>query len=208
KFSDQPSLKEKTSVQLLIDDNLLSSDSSEIFTSFEVKDTHFDDNYPDKTSNVAEYSKAKIHLKNFPKKDAVQNEFNDYIQNIWKPWVATEKRIRQSITLYSNLFMLNQKLQGNLADAQLELVWGIGIATKINADNESNSKQIKYPLLTQSVEITLDQKTMALLIKPTLSVPTLETEPFSIEENQGLGKLLKNTKAFYESENVLLNPFI
>ena len=80
------------------------------------------------------------------------------------------------------------------------MVWGIGIATKINADNESNSKQIKYPLLTQSVEITLDQKTMALLIKPTLSVPTLETEPFSIEENQGLGKLLKNTKAFYESK--------
>ena len=73
----------------------------------------------------------------------------------------------------------------------------MGIAIRKNTADDQNNKQIKCPLLTQSIEISLDQKTMALLIKPTFSTPTLEMEPFSIEESQGLAKLLKNSKAFY-----------
>ncbi|MBH0064488.1 AAA domain-containing protein [Psychrobacter sp. SZ93C1] len=203
KLSDQPSLKEKTSVQPFIDDGLMFADSTEVFTPFEV-----DSNHKNESLELDEPLQAEIYLKDFPARDAVRDEFNTYLKNIWQPWLTQEKLIRQSIALYSSLFMLNQQLQGNLADAQLELVWGVGIALRKSADNEQNGKQIKYPLLTQSVEITLDQKTMALLIKPTLSAPTLETEPFSIEENQGLAKLLKNSKAFYDSEDVSLSPFL
>ncbi|MCG3873048.1 AAA domain-containing protein [Psychrobacter sp. Ps7] len=201
KFSEPPSLKEKTSVQLLIHDGLMSS--TEVVTPFEV-----DNNHKNESLELDEPLQAEIYLKDFPARDAVRDEFNTYLKDIWQPWLAKEKLVRQSIALYSSLFMLNQQLQGNLADAQLELVWGVGIALRKSDDNEQSSKQIKYPLLTQSVEITLDQKTMALLIKPTLSAPTLETEPFSIEENQGLAKLLKNSKEFYDSEDVSLSPFL
>ncbi|MGP5009503.1 AAA domain-containing protein [Psychrobacter glacincola] len=203
KFSEQPSLKEKTSVQSFIDDDLLSSGATEVFTPFEVENNH-----KNESLELDEPLQAEVYLKDFPAKDTVRDEFNTYLKDIWKPWLEQEKLVRQSIALYSSLFMLNQQLQGNLADAQLELVWGVGVALRKSADYEQSSKQIKYPLLTQSVEITLDQKTMALLIKPTLSTPTLETEPFSIEENQGLARLLKNSKDFYDSEDVSLSPFL
>ncbi|WP_010196164.1 AAA domain-containing protein [Psychrobacter sp. PAMC 21119] len=201
KCGDQPLLQEKINVQNLIDDGAIAHE--EAFTPFEVEDNH-----QDETLELDEPLQANIYLRDFPARDAVRDEFNTYLKDIWQPWLAKEKLVRQSIALYSSLFMLNQQLQGNLADAQLELVWGVGIALRKSTDNEQSSKQIKYPLLTQSVEITLDQKTMALLIKPTLSVPTLETEPFSMDENQGLAKLLKNSKAFYDSEDVSLSPFL
>ncbi|WP_201605670.1 AAA domain-containing protein [Psychrobacter sp. JCM 18903] len=201
KFSDQPLLQEKINIKNLIDDGVIAYE--EAFTPFEVDDT-----YHNELLDIEASSEKEVYLKDFSERGLVQKEFNDYLKEIWKPWLAQEKLVRQSVDLYSSLFMLNQQLQGNLADAQLELVWGMGIALRKSNDNEQSSKQIKYPLLTQSVEITLDQKTMALLIKPTLSTPTLETEPFSIEENQGLAKLLKNSKEFYGSEDVSLNPFL
>ncbi|HCT73943.1 MULTISPECIES: AAA domain-containing protein [Psychrobacter] len=201
KFSDQPLLQEKTNIKNLIDDGVIAYE--EAFTPFEVDDT-----YQNELLDIEASSEKEVYLKDFSERGTVQEAFNDYLKDIWKPWLAQEKLVRQSIALYSSLFMLNQQLQGNLADAQLELVWGVGIALRKSDDNEQSSKQIKYPLLTQSVEITLDQKTMALLIKPTLSAPTLETEPFSIEENQGLAKLLKNSKEFYDSEDVSLSPFL
>ncbi|WP_201512031.1 AAA domain-containing protein [Psychrobacter alimentarius] len=200
KFSDQPSLKEKVSVQSLANKDLMFS--TEAFTPFEVEASYQNEVLGDQPL------KAEVYLKDFAERDALQDEFDDYLKSTWKPWLAQEKLVRQSVALYSSLFMLNQQLQGNLDDAQLELVWGVGIAIRKNTVDDQNSKQIKYPLLTQAVEISLDQKTMALLIKPTFSTPTLATDPFSIEENQGLAQLLKNSKAFYDSEEVSLSPFL
>ncbi len=202
KFGDQPLLKEKINVQNLIDDGVIAYE--EVFTPFEVEDNH-----QDETLEVEEKLLEKeIYLRDFPEREALQDEFNDYLKNIWKPWLVQEKLVRQSIALYAKLFKLNQMLQGNLADESLELVWGVGVAVRQNTDNEHNSEHIKYPLLTQSVEIILDQETMALYIKPNPSPSTLETEPFSMDENQGLANLLEDNKRFYESEDVSLNPFL
>lgn len=202
KFSDQPLLKEKIYVKNLINDGVISYE--EAFTPFEVEDNH-----QDETLEVEEkLSEKEVYLKDFPEREALQDEFNDYLKNIWKPWLVQEKFVRQSIALYAKLFKLNQMLQGNLADESLELVWGVGVAVRQNTDNEKKSEHIKYPLLTQSVEIILDQETMALYIKPAPSPSTLETEPFSIDENQGLANLLEDNKRFYESEDVSLNPFL
>lgn len=202
KFGDQPLLQEKINVQNLKYDDAIAHE--EAFTPFEVEDSH-----QDEILEIEEKSSEKeVYLKDFSEKETLQNEFNDYLKNIWKPWLVQEKLVRQSIALYAKLFKLNQMLQGNLADESLELVWGVGVAIRKNTVNEQNNEQIKYPLLTQSVEIVLDQKTMALLIKPNPSPSTLETEPFSMDENQGLANLLKDSKQFYESEDVLLNPFL
>ncbi|WP_274902130.1 AAA domain-containing protein [Psychrobacter sp. DAB_AL62B] len=202
KFSDQPLLKAKIHVQQPAGNSVRAYE--EVFTPFEVKDSHQNEQLVLEDDSL----KTEVHLKDFSDRDILQNELKSYIDNIWKPWLIEEKLVRQSIALYAKLFKLNQMLQGNLADESLELVWGVGIAVRQNADNEQNSEQIKYPLLTQTIEIVLDQKTMALLIKPNPSPPTLETEPFSIDENQGLANLLTDSKQFYESEDVLLNPFL
>lgn len=196
KFSEQPRLKDYVLAELL--DATLVSDA-EVFTPFEV-----DSNDQSEILDEVEELETKVYLTKFPEKEKLLNEYDNYIKNIWQPWLIEEKLVRQSIALYSSLFMLNQKLQGNLADAQLELVWGVGVALRHNSD----TKQIKYPLLTQVIEITLDQKTMALIIKPSLASPTLETEPFSMDENQGLAKLTKDYKQFYELDDTSLNPFL
>ncbi|WP_435949165.1 AAA domain-containing protein [Psychrobacter sp. DM8] len=195
KFDDLPVLKEKLSEKNLIDNVVVAYE--EAFTPFEVEDR--------KQSELEVPLEKEIYLKDFFKKEALEIELRDYIKNIWKPWLVKEKLVRQSIALYSKLFKLNQMLQGNLAAESLELVWGVGIALR---HDEQNSRQIKYPLLTQSVEITLDKVTMALLIKPNPSSPTIETEPFSMDENQGLAHLLEVNTQFYNSEDVLLNPFL
>lgn len=202
KFSDQPLLKTKIRAHQLADNGL--RDYEEAFTPFEVKDDHQDEQPALEDDSLT----TEIYLKDFSDRDMLQNEFKRYIDNIWKPWLIEEKLVRQSIALYAKLFKLNQMLQGNLADESLELVWGVGIAVQKDSDNEQNSEQIKYPLLTQTIEIALDQKTMALLIKPSLTPPIFETEPFSMDENQGLAKLLEVCKQFYESEDVVLNPFL
>lgn len=207
KFSEQPLLRTKINVQQPVDNDVKAYE--EAFTPFEIKDSLTDNNHQDEQLALEEDSlTTEIYLKDFSDKDLLQNEFKDYIDNIWKPWLIEEKLVRQSIALYAKLFKLNQMLQGNLADESLELVWGVGVAIRKNSEDEQNNQQKKYPLLTQTIEIVLDQKTMALLIKPSLTPPTLETEPFSMDENQGLAKLLKDCTQFYESEDVLLNPFL
>ncbi len=196
KFNDQPLLKEKIKTRQIHADT---TSTAEVFTPFAI-----DNDYHDEALGDPEALETETYLEKFSEKESLLNEYHDYIQNIWQPWLTKEKLVRQSIALYSNLFMLNQKLQGNLADAQLELVWGVGIALR----NSSDTEQIKYPLLTQSIEITLDQKTMALIIKPSSASPTLETEPFSTDENPGLTKLTKDYKQFYELDDTSLNPFL
>lgn len=200
KFNDQPSLKQYIAAHHL-DKATITSD--EVFTPFDFDE----DDQKDLLSDIEDSLETKVYLESSSEKEAIYNEYDNYIKNIWQPWLANEKLVRQSIALYAKLFKLNQMLQGNLADESLELIWGVGIAIRKN-NNEQNSEQIKYPLLTQSVEIILDQKTMALLMKPNPSSPTLETEPFSMDENQGLANLLADSNRFYESEDVSLNPFL
>ena len=86
KFSDQPSLKEKTSVQSFIDDGLLSSGATEVFTPFEVEN-----NYTNESLEVEEPLQAEVYLKDFLAKDTVRDEFNTYLKDVWKPWLKKRK---------------------------------------------------------------------------------------------------------------------
>ena len=59
----------------------------------------------------------------------IRAQFKSYSQTAWRLWAAEEKLRRKSIELYAELFLLVQQMQGNLGDAQLELVWGLGVST-------------------------------------------------------------------------------
>lgn len=158
----------------------------------------------EENSNEAiETDKNFTYLKDFLEKEKLHIELKNYIKTSWEPWLEQEKLIRRSIKLYSDLFLLSKELQGNLADARLELVWGVGIALW----NRPDATKIKYPILTHQVEISLDKDTMALSVKPIPSTVKLETEPFSSSENPKLVELIDTSKGFFDVDDLVFNPF-
>lgn len=134
--------------------------------------------------------------------ESLQTQLQAYVLTAWKPWAAKEKEIRKNISLYSELFMLSQKMQGNLADTALELVWGVGVASW---KHEKGS--ICYPLLTQPVELSLNDKTMALEIRPSSGDPRLELDIYAALDNPGVAKLEQAGKKFFEQNQSALSPF-
>lgn len=161
------------------------------------------------TESVAEDEEAKkkvksmvISLDDFPDRELLKGQLKSYVEGVWYPWAEREKEIRKSIALYSELFILSQKMQGNLVDSQLELVWGVGMALWTLP-----SGSLAYPLLTQLVEISLNETTMALEIRPRSSEPRLEVDIYASMDNPGVAKLVETSKKFFESTAGVLNPF-
>jgi len=204
KFSDAPKLKERVLTSRLLEAGVVFPN----FTLTQIKTESDTDllTLPEEALELQSESESEFKysvLKYFFDKATVEKELNTYIETVWQPWLEQEKQIRKSIKLYSDLFLLTKELQGNLADAKLELVWGVGIALW----NQADARAIKYPILTQSVEISLDKNTMALSVKPSLSPVKLETEIFSSTENPNLVTLIETSKVFFESEDLVFNPF-
>lgn len=184
----EPSLKTHAIRQVLIDAGALVVESAKLVIEGEVVE--------------AKAESIDIALEDFPDCELLKGQLKSYVEVVWRPWAEREKEIRKSIALYSELFMLSQKMQGNLGDAQLELVWGVGMALW-----KSPSGAIAYPLLTQLIEISFNEKTMALEIRPRSSEPRLEVDIYASMDNLGVTKLVETSKKFFESTGGVLNPF-
>lgn len=161
------------------------------------------------SSSTAESDKDKaeaelivIALEEFPEEGLLKSQLKAYIEVIWRPWAEREIEIRKNIALYSELFMLSQKMQGSLVAPQLELVWGVGLALQVLP-----SGTLTYPLLTKLVEISLDEKTMALEIRPRSSEPRLEIDIYASMDNPGVVNLVAVGKKFFEATGGVLHPF-
>ncbi|MEB0043089.1 AAA domain-containing protein [Pseudomonas sp. MH10] len=147
---------------------------------------------------------GSIALEHYPDAVELRAHLIAYLLGTWSPWAAEEKKRRKSIAQYSDFFLLIQQMQGNLGDAQLEVVWGIGVATW---DHPSVGK-IEYPLLTQLVEIEINEKTMAIEVRPRQTDPRLEVDAYVAAEIAGVGPLTTQTKDFFKKSDVSLNPFM
>jgi len=96
---------------------------------------------------------------------------------LWLEWAAAEKPRRKSISLYSDLFALRHQLHLEQTANPVEFVWGLGIAAwKLNFDGKDFDFQ--YPLLTQPLEIALDEASMALEIRARSTEPNCEMDAF------------------------------
>lgn len=94
---------------------------------------------------------------------------------LWKAWAEGERPRRKTIALYSDLFALKHQIEAEETASAQEIVWGIGIATwKVNF--EGTPTIFEYPLITQSVEISLDDQTMVLDLRPKTADPRIEVE--------------------------------
>ena len=95
----------------------------------------------------------------------------------WMAWSASEQPRRTSINLYGELFALKYQLETEETAKPQELVWGVGM-TLWKIPFEDQAITFEYPLLTQGVEISLDEKSMALEIRPRDTPPRLEMAAF------------------------------
>jgi very-short-patch-repair endonuclease/Cdc6-like AAA superfamily ATPase len=137
-----------------------------------------------------------------PKKENIEDQFKAYLTNAWQPWAAAEKRRRRTISLYAKLFTLKQQLEGGIVDAQLELTWGIGVAVW-NMDKVS----VSYPLITKLVELSLNEATMAIEVRPRELDPRIEIEIYSAVDNPSVPNLEKIAKEFFSKATNTISPF-
>lgn len=102
---------------------------------------------------------------------------------LWRAWSEGEKPRRQTIDLYGALFAIKHQLEAEETARPTELVWGIGIATWQLTWQESQNKvsrvDFEYPLLTQQMEVGIDEATMALCLRPRATDTRYEGDAFA-----------------------------
>ncbi|MGB5096437.1 MAG: AAA domain-containing protein [Porticoccaceae bacterium] len=95
----------------------------------------------------------------------------------WKAWAEGERPRRMSISLYGDLFALKHQIEAEETAKPQELIWGIGVASWQIPFGE-NTVSFEYPLLTQAVELFIDERSMALEIRPRATDTRVEMEAF------------------------------
>lgn len=147
-------------------------------------------------------SSTSITLEAIGVADQVKMELDAYIDTAWRPWAAEEKQVRRTIALYSDLFAVNQQLQGNIVETPIELVMGVGVALWKTEDGE-----IRYPLISKLVEVSIDDRSHAIEVRPRALPAALELAAFTSMDNPGVAALSKAGKEFFEASGGQLSPF-
>lgn len=137
-------------------------------------------------------------FKDFDRRQEVESQFKAYLVAEWAPWAIAEQQRRRTIHLYGKLFALKQQVD----DAQIETVWGGGIGVW-NLDKA----KICYPLLTRLVEISINDSSMAIEIRPRDQDPRLELDIYIAEGNPGTKELEVIYKKFMAGAANIFSPF-
>jgi very-short-patch-repair endonuclease len=146
--------------------------------------------------------KRLVLLLDFDHKAEVEAQFKSYLKTKWEPWSVEEKKRRRTIQLYGKLFTLKQHLEGAILDAQVEVVWGVGLSVW-NMDGVN----ISYPLITQLVDVTVNEKTLAIEIRPREMDARLELDIYTAVNNSGTSDLEKAYKDFCTKSTQTFSPF-
>ena len=146
--------------------------------------------------------KELILLSNFDQREHIERLLEYYIENQWIPWTEIEKKRRNTIKIYSELFTLKQQLEGSISDSPIELVWGIGMGTWKCID-----KNICFPVLTQLVNISLNENNMSIEIRPNQAETRLEMDVYMSIDNLGVSDLEKAYNDFILKQTTSISPF-
>src|SRR5207245_380129 len=123
-------------------------------------------------------------LSDYDKAQVVEAEFATYLNSRWRPWAEEETLRRKTIRLYSQLFTLKQQLEGGIVEAQLELVWGVGLGIW-----HCIEATVSYPLVGRLVELSLNPETAQVEIRPRDVEARLEVDWYASVDNPGLADL-------------------
>ena len=134
----------------------------------------------------------------------VREVFDWYVEYQWEPWATAERPRRKTIARYSQLFSLQQAISSEGAETPLELAWGIGYAVW---KKEGFATPVKYPLLVQPCEVTLNEKTFDLEVRPRDVEPRLEADCYSEMELPGVRQLEAFWRTALATGANRVNPF-
>lgn len=130
--------------------------------------------------------------------------FDWYVENQWKPWAGAEAPRRQTIKRYNELFSIQQTISTEGSETQLEMVWGIGFALW---KKEGAGVTLRHPLMTQVCEVTLNERTFDLEIRPREADPRLELDTYAALEISGVRQLEAFWRNALENGANRPNPF-
>ena len=145
-------------------------------------------NHPASTKTLLKFRIGRLHekdgleaIENAEKQLRIQlEEFLTAYLPKWRTWADEECLRRKTIALYGSFFSLKHQLEAEqtaCAKPQ-ELVWGVGIATW-RIPSGSSTVTFEYPLLTQALEVSLDERTMALEVRPRSTDTRVEMDAFT-----------------------------
>lgn len=144
---------------------------------------------------------ARTRLEDQPE---IKEIFDWYMEYQWKPWAAAERPRRRAITFYNQMFALFQAVTSDGAETPLELAWGIGYATW---KKDGVATALKYPLLVQSCEVSLNEKTLALEVRPRDVDPRLEADCYTELDVPGVRALEATWRSTLATSGNRVNPF-
>ncbi|MES2948166.1 MAG: AAA domain-containing protein [Pseudomonadota bacterium] len=101
---------------------------------------------------------------------------------LWEAWAEGEKPRRTTIGLYGDLFALKQQLESEETAKPHELVWGVGLTSwrlPVQGRAGPNAVEYQYPLITQAMEISVEDVSLAIVVRPRSVDPRFEFDAFA-----------------------------
>lgn len=143
-----------------------------------------------------------VVLSDYDRCALVKASFAAYLDTKWRPWAEEEKRRRKTIRLYSQLFTLKHQIEGGIVEAQLELIWGVGLGIW-----NSNGTTVSYPLIGRLAEMSLNPVTAEVEIRPRDVDARIEVDWYASVDNPGVADLEKAAKEFFGKATTTFSPF-
>jgi len=165
-------------------------------------DTHYSSTTSPKQGKSCIDPKATVVLSEYDGVAQVQAQFVTYLETKWRPWAREEELRRKTTRLYSELFTLKQQLEGGIVEAQIELVWGVGLGIW-NCDGTT----VRYPLVGRLVELSLNPDTAEVEIRPRDTDARLEIDWYASVGNPGVADVEKAAKEFFGKATTTFSPF-
>ena len=157
-----------------------------------------------KTEAIILDGKREVGRERIEDHPEIREFFDWYVEYQWEPWAAAERPRRKTIARYNQLFSLQQAISSEGAETPLELTWGIGYAVW---KKEGLATPVKYPLLVQACEVTLNEKTFDLEVRPRDVEPRLEADCYAEMELPGVKQLEAYWRSALASGANRVNPF-
>ena len=143
-----------------------------------------------------------VMLSSYDRCALVSAQFATYLDTKWRRWAEEEKLRRRTIRLYSQLFTLIQQFEGGIVEAQLELVWGVGLGIW-----SSHGATVSYPLVGRLAEMSLNPLTAEVEIRPRDADARIEVDWYASVDNTGVADLEKAAKEFFGKATTTFSPF-
>jgi len=150
--------------------------------------THTEDKHQPNGAFDNEPTTVTLKLIDFPD---ISLAFDEYLTK-WDLWAKAEIPRRKTIEIYDKLFSIMQDVESSGTEDPIEVVWGAGIVVW-----KSEYGRIEYPLLTQRVELLLEEN-LTLTISPSSSDPKIESELYHRMEIPGIEKLDKRCELYLQ----------